>query len=263
MYLALFFSQNLKEGHLKRLTYGLKFVTEPAWSPDGANLAIKGRPYYSNGFYVINVSNGEVRHLLKESTMAIIGPLSWSPDGTKILFSVWEHTRRELFVINRDGSDLLRLSEPLNEWEGYESPVWSPDGSKIAFIFSKPDEDDLYVMNADGTNLTRLTDSPERQYAYLQWSPDGKMLVFQVNHGRGEGREDIYVVDIEQGNPTRLTTHEFFDGEPAWGPDSQQIVFVSQRDGNLELYLINKDGSNLTRLTFNTVTDRSPDWLRQ
>lgn len=86
---------NTDGSDLKRLTYGLKFVTEPAWSPDGADLAIKSSRYY-NGFYVINVSNGEVRHLLEESTMAIIGPLSWSPDGTKILFSVWEDTRREL-----------------------------------------------------------------------------------------------------------------------------------------------------------------------
>jgi TolB protein len=50
------------------------------------------------------------------------------------------------------------------------------------------------------------------------------------------------------------------DYAPAWAPDDNRLVFVSERDGNGEIYVANMDGTNLTRLTSNGAVDNMPDW---
>src|SRR5207302_2193555 len=47
-----------------------------------------------------------------------------------------------------------------------------------------------------------------------------------------DGNFEIYVMDADGSNQTRLTNNPAHDGEPAWSPDGAKIVFVSQRDGN-------------------------------
>jgi Tol biopolymer transport system component len=46
-----------------------------------------------------------------------------------------------------------------------------------------------------------------------------------------------------------LTDAPGYDAEGSYSPDGKQIVFCSNRDGNLELYLMDADGRNLRPLT--------------
>ena len=67
-------------------------------------------------------------------------------------------------------------------------------------------------------------------------------------------------------NLTRLTnnTASYGDVLPAWSPDGNKIVFVTNRDGNndmLEIYSMNADGTNQTRLTSNSYRDEHPSWF--
>jgi Tol biopolymer transport system component len=50
------------------------------------------------------------------------------------------------------------------------------------------------------------------------------------------------------------------DGSPAWSPDSSQIAFYSNRDGNAEIYVMNADGSAQRRLTDHPADDGYPAW---
>jgi Tol biopolymer transport system component len=61
--------------------------------------------------------------------------------------------------------------------------------------------------------------------------------------------------DIEQ-----LTDNEADDLMPGFPSDSEQITFVSTRDGNSEIYTMNADGSNQTRLTKDPASDHTFDW---
>jgi Tol biopolymer transport system component len=78
-----------------------------------------------------------------------------------------------------------------------------------------------------------------------------------------DGNNEIYVMNADGTNQTRLTNDPGLDSEPAFSPNGSRIAFTSTRAGNLEIYVMNADGSNQTRLTNNNGGDThasfSPD----
>jgi Tol biopolymer transport system component len=121
--------------------------------------------------FTINPDGNEISQLTK--TGENFSPV-WSPNGKKIAFSSSRNGKWEIFVMNNDGSNQIRLAD------GGGVPVWSPDGSKIAFISNRDNSEnefDLYVMNSDGTGQKRVTHS-SGMYEGYSWSPDGQKIVF-------------------------------------------------------------------------------------
>ena len=75
-----------------------------------------------------------------------------------------------------------------------------------------------------------------------------------------DDNDEIYVMNADGTNQTRLTTNTSLDSRPSWSPDSKKIAFYSNRDGNGEIYVMDADGTNQTRLTTNTEYDVDPAW---
>ena len=81
-----------------------------------------------------------------------------------------------------------------------------------------------------------------------------------VFHSERAGNVEIYTMDSDGSNQTRLTFNEASDAYPVWSPDGQQMAFNSDRDGNDEIYVMDADGTNQRRLTDHPARDLSPDW---
>ena len=126
-------------------------------------------------------------------------------------------------------------------------------------------------MNTDGSNQTRLTDNPAFD-GCLSWSPDGKKIAFASRRdGNSEifyGNSEIYVMNADGSNQTRLTNNPSFDMAPCWSPDGKKIAFYSLRNDvppekderlwyemNAEIYVMNADGSEQKNITNNPAYD--------
>jgi CSLREA domain-containing protein len=82
-------------------------------------------------------------------------------------------------------------------------------------------------------------------------------ILFETNR---DGNLEIYVMNGDGTNPTRLTYNHSADANPAWSPDRTKIAFTSLRHGNLDIYVMDADGSNERRLTDNHSIDDGSSW---
>jgi Tol biopolymer transport system component len=64
-----------------------------------------------------------------------------------------------------------------------------------------------------------------------------------------DGNYEIYVMDADGSNQTRLTNNPAMDYAPVWSPDRTKIAFRSNRNGHIQIFIMNADGSNQHTLT--------------
>lgn len=150
----------------------------PRWSPDGRRIAFSsswlgaGNLFFSD-IYIIDADGGNRMNLTRKPRRYNAAP-SWSPDGQRIAYGAYSNDarfRRDIFVINADGTQPARLTEdfPVNAY-----PSWSSDGTKIAFVrktLERDDSSDIYVMSADGTAIINLTQTPGVSESKPSWRP--------------------------------------------------------------------------------------------
>jgi Tol biopolymer transport system component len=227
---------------------GVEFQTDPAWSPDGTQLAFASAREGSYDIYVMN-ADGTGTTRLTSSNANDQGP-TWSPDGSRIAFSR-SRDGGHVWVMNADGTGARRLTDDLAE-EG--EPAWSPDGRWIAYTHraSGSDAREIWVSRPDGTGRRSLTNLRVQSYAPA-WAPDSRRLAFSAN--RDSARYDIYTVGIDGKDvqrPVRSTEDAF---EPAWSPDGSEIAF--SRDG--AIVAVTLAGAE-RRLTDPDDNDSSPAW---
>lgn len=89
--------------------------------------------------------------------------------------------------------------------------------------------------------------------------PDGIILETKIVFTSSrDGNSEIYIMNADGTNQTRLTNNSSYDAYPSISLDGSKITFVSDRDGNYEIYIMNADGTNQTRLTNNSSRDSFP-----
>ena len=199
----------------------------PAWAPAGDWIAAGVGSYFGDNrtkparIVTVRPDGSEPRDLTKGLPNA--GFPSWSPDGTRIVYRVWEKEEHGLRIMNlKDGSITVLTT-------GYDNfPAWSPRGDLISFTGFRNADFDIYTIKPDGTGLRQLTTTPGND-AHAVWSPDGRYLLFSsARFGyKDEGPlyddvpqpyAELFVMNEDGSHQRPLTDNAWEDGTPAWQP---------------------------------------------
>jgi dipeptidyl aminopeptidase/acylaminoacyl peptidase len=301
------FAQVLTSSDLSRL----RSVGSAAISPDGHYIAYSitmrdrpGRPY--GQLWVMDISTAKSVRLGGENPAT--APL-WSNDSKWIAFRGEEGDKHGLLIAHPDGSGTIFLTA----LAGTNSPLpergkdvaWSPDGKQIAFVSSTPGEGSdeasgdpmvitRYLYKPDYTEgMTRFNDN-QRLHIFvvdtaskqvrqltrgnydehsIDWSPDGKQLVFASNREPNQDEffnYDLFTLQLADNSIHRLTATEYCEYDPLWSPDGKSIIYLGTRRGltdrettmeDTHVWLMNADGGNRREIG-NVIDNRqgAPQW---
>ncbi len=88
-----------------------------------------------------------------------------------------------------------------------------------------------------------------------------RRIAFSSNRGNDPNVYDLWAVDPDGNNLTRLTNDQAFDLDAAWSPDGTTIAYASTKvDGNEHIFLMNPDGTNVRQLTAGNANEYQPAW---
>lgn len=232
----------------------------PRWSPDGSRLA-----------YVSTESGGgpelHVRWMASGVSANITalpeapGAISWSPDGKRIAYTA------------RVPGEGLKLGKTPTKPEGAEwkEPLQIID--KVTYRFDgggygKPGTEQLFVVDATGGAPRQLTFGQYDNGGGVEWSPDGRTLLFSANRREDWELEplggEIYALDVASGGIRALTSRNGPDFGAQFSPDGRRIAYLGFDDiGNAfdqtNLYVMDSDGSNARQVA--ASLDRGIDGL--
>jgi hypothetical protein len=195
-----------------------------------------------------------------------------SPDGTRVAFDSDRDGERGVYIANRDGTGVQRVSGA-----GYASvPTWSPDGKQLAFIRAETDRPrvwNLWLLNLTTGADRRLTAFRYGQTWNASWFADGRricythedrLIVADLATGATSehaspvpralvrtpavspdgrhvmfqvARSGAWLLDLADGS-MRCVLADPTAEEFAWSPDGRRVAFHSRRDGQWGIWFL-------------------------
>ena len=244
------------------------------WSPDGNKIVFEGWDDSDpgrNGLYVgEGFTPGEAAPVQITQAPVHDIPLEWSRDGTRLLLiqvtrcPEGECDGGDLYVLDSDGSDLIRLN-PEGTFVTCCGPAsWSPDGTQVTFGALSLDaagaadqtRSAVYVAEADGSRVEAITE-PGAFTGDAKWSPDGDWIVFNKKSGPvGVKGSDLYLIHPDGSGLSAITTAGAAGTSDqvgaVWSPDGTRLLFNVVPGGPVkrgDLWIVDVDGTGLTQLT--------------
>ncbi|MGH9716588.1 MAG: protein kinase domain-containing protein [Candidatus Acidiferrales bacterium] len=179
-------------------------LANPVLSPDGKRIAAVGFEENSDGNLISNIwvydaASGARSPLLSrasQTSQEYFGP-SWTPDGSRIVFTVLNGIKTSIALVNSDGSSGMKVL-----WSGSE-PQISTRGNYLSYTINKQNGTDqacfaplagrgLPQVGAEPTCLPRATAhnrdlviSPDERYGAFVGGASGNVYVTEFPSGHG------------------------------------------------------------------------------
>lgn len=213
--------------------YGSAFTPTP--SPDGNWLVYGTRFEDETGLVLRNLKTGKERWLAypvqrdEQESIAPLGVLpgmSFTPDSKNLVASYGG----KIYSISLESGTATEIP--------FSVDVELNLGPRLKFDYPIEDTDEALV--------TQIRDAKP--------SPDGSKLAFTALNR-------LYVMDLPDGTPRRLTDNDFTEAQPTWSPDGNFLVFTTWKIGGGHLYKINLEGrQRIVQLTREPGLYTNPAW---
>jgi serine/threonine protein kinase len=213
------FRIDARPGASPRILSGLSAGSiEPSISRDGARLAFTAETDDSNLWRVDLASKTIAPDRALSSSLSDVFP-QYSPDGNRVLFYSYRSGNGQIWVANRDGTQLQQLTSMPGTVAG--SPRWSPDGKQVVFDSDAGGEFLVYVISSEGGRPRPLTG--EKPSWGANWSRDGRWIYFACSRG---GYYQVCKAPAAGGASTPIT-----HGGGVWpseSPDGAMLYYTKE-----------------------------------
>jgi Tol biopolymer transport system component len=243
------------------------FGFEPAWSPDGTQLAFATEEITDpasrlgeSRVYVVALSGGAPRKLFDGDA---VQP-SWSPSGKRIVY--WSNIggQRDIYTVSSSGGAPVAIThDAAIDW----SPVWSPDGRFIYFSSDRGAAMNLWrvaVDEASGRPIgppEPVTTGVQATAALPRFSKDGSRLAFR---SRIASVNPVAIpfdpVTLRAGEPRLLDTQNNIRVPSGVSPDGTQLAYFSIGEHQEDLF-VGPPGGAMRRVTDDPPRDRAPQFM--
>jgi len=189
----------------------------PVLSPDGKSLVFATRHETKTGLRVRDLETGEERWLIypvtrddqeSRATRDTMPGYAFMPDGKSLLVPIGGKIHRVDFQTGKSAI------------VPFTAKVQAEIGPRLSF-------------------QSRVDDSPVVRARLIRWpvlAPDGKRLAFS-------SLNKLWIKDLPDGTPKRLTNSTIGEFMPAWSPDGRYLAYVTwSRDGG-QIFRVAADGS--------------------
>lgn len=253
------------DGHRKqRLTWHRGIVISPAISPDRGQVSYS-LIHYSRGrrkvhLRILDLKTKKGRLILSRSGMN--SGAVFSPSGKSIYLTIGHQGNAEIYEIDLQTSQMRRVTRHRGD---DVDPSLNSSGNLMAFLSGRPGKAMIYVSDPRGTekNVRRISYTG-RFNATPRFAPNGKEMAFA---SWVDNRFDIYRIDINGNELTRLTRNFGSNESPSYSRDGEFIVFTSQRvlsrkRAEQNLYIMDRNGDILGPITQNFGKCTFPRWSK-
>ncbi len=227
----------------------LRFINSAgAFSPDGRYFALAAKRKDRDDLVILDVERGREERRIHVGLNGLQTP-QWSPDGQQLVFSGFSNGFTDLFIINRDGTGLRRLT---NDKYADLHPSWSPDGKTIAFVTDSGGGTDFDLLRFGKLRiaLLHLDTGATELLRHMEigtninpvWAPDGRSLAFVSDR---TGIANIFLYDLVDDQIYQLTN--MYTGAQgitplspvlSWAPVADRLAFVYYEDGQYSVYSV-------------------------
>jgi Tol biopolymer transport system component len=227
------------------------FLREPAWAPDGDEIAIvRGSGGVAGEIWLIPARGGEPRRAMTDPPEVFSDSPAYTSDGLGLIHSSNRGGATNIWFQPRSGGPPVRLTTGAGP---DLAPSVAADGT-VAYISSRwRNTIDLHGLR-DGASRTLVTHSP------FLWgptfSPDGKTVAF--SRSEVDGSWHVWTIPVDGGNPKRLTETSRGELYPRYARDGSDVLFHTW-DTPRRIGRASVDGGIVRMVSTGDASDAFPD----
>ncbi len=247
-----------------------RFLTQPAWSPEGSTIALTERRAGTVGtpirkVILLSPDGQNVRELECPVRGGALSGVTWSGDGRHILYEVPESPADVAGITTSNVSSLkhvllqdVRTGKArtlfTTQWPSSRLEIAGPGRLIFDSLTLRSNLKEIPLDPAHGEVprwLTRGSGIDRQPY----YSPHGESVVFSSAQS---GDADVWEVSLKTNALRRLTDHPALDWDPFVTADGKQLVWSSNRSGNFEIWMAERDGSAPRQISHDGVDAENP-----